>query len=187
MANPSSLLKHLLCERTQQETIRKPNLSCTTPNTMLLTSHALPQNAKNGKFLPFSLQNERLHIHNMLYYHIQAHIQSQRQYKVPLPLLHYNPNCWNSSTRWEDEWKQEKRGKGEEEREEDQEEECKRKISYQIYSFQKYIKNFSPPSQPVQVHFTLLLVTNGWESWLLVMALDQGPWPRELSIPALGH
>jgi hypothetical protein len=39
-----------------------------------------------------------------------------------------------------------KKRKGEEEREEDQEEECKRKISYQIYPFQKYIKKFSPPS-----------------------------------------
>jgi hypothetical protein len=27
---------------------------------------------------------------------------------------------------------------------------------------------------PVQVHFTLLSVTNGWENWILVMALDQG-------------
>jgi hypothetical protein len=34
----------------------------------------------------------------------------------------------------------------EEEREEDKEEECKRKRSYQIYPFQKYIKKFNPPS-----------------------------------------
>ena len=189
MANPSSLLKYLLCERTQQETICKPNLSCMTPNTTLLTSHALPQNAENGKFLPLSLQNQMLHIHNMLYYHVQAHIQSQRQYKVPLPLLHYNPNCWNSSTRWEDEWKQEKRGKGEEEREEDQEEECKRKISYQIYSFQKYIKNFSPPSlwSKFTLHYCWWPMDGkvGSWSWLLTKGRDQENYPSRLLVTSV--
>jgi hypothetical protein len=41
--------------------------------------------------------------------------------------------------------------------------------------FSKIHKKIQPTFPLVQVHFTLLLVTNGWESWLLVMALDQGP------------
>jgi hypothetical protein len=93
MANLNSLLIHPLCGRTQPQMIYKPNLSCMTPNTTLLMSHALPQNAKNGKFLPLPLQDQRLHIHNMLYHHTQAHIQSQCQYKVLLPLFHCHPNC----------------------------------------------------------------------------------------------
>jgi hypothetical protein len=50
---------------------------------------------KMANFLLFPLQNQRLYIHNMLFYHMQAYIQSDRQHKVLFPLLHCNPNCKN--------------------------------------------------------------------------------------------
>ena len=51
--------------------------------------------------------------------------------------------------------------------------------------FRNALKN--KPLLPSPSSLYTIGVTKGWENWLLVMALDQGPWPRELFVPALGH
>jgi hypothetical protein len=149
-----------------------------TPNTMLLMSHALPQIADNGKFIPFSLQNQRLHITTcctIIYKH-NPNANTRSFFLSSIATLIAEIPIQGEKMR-ENKRREErvKKRKGRRRGERKQRKGVQKKNKSSNLPFSKIHKKIQPTFPLVQVHFTLLLVTNGWENWLLVMALDQGP------------